>query len=1141
MTIELDDHEARETVRTGLDRTLVVEAAAGTGKTTALVGRIIEVIREGRGKLAGIVAVTFTEKASGELKLRLRTDLEKARREAEGETRNRLEKGLSQLEEAHIGTIHGFCSDLLKERPLQAGVDPLFEVATDDEAERLYRKAFDRWLEEKLADPPEGIRRLLREPLKRELGPVNRLYQAGRDLIDRRDFPALWEIRPFARDPFIGELVDRALRLAEKAGKCRNPKDYLYQNLEGLVSFAAELKRREQTSGQRDYDYLEHRLPGLDLGKWKGRGPYAEGVSRSELLEERDSLKETLTDFRKKSGADLAAHLQKDMQDLVERYIALMEKAGLLDFLDLLVRARDLLLSSIELRRNLQKRFTHIFVDEFQDTDPLQAEILLLLASDDPEISDWQRVRPIPGKLFIVADPKQSIYRFRRADVSLYEQIKQRLIDVGAELVHLSVSFRSVPGIQEAVNASISSVMTGSVEDGQASYVPIDEHRDPIEGQPSVVVLPIPKPYSDYGNLANYAIQRSEPEAVASWVRWLVEDSGWLVTSRQSRDPRPVESSDVCLLLRRFVSGDQIITQPYVDALQSRDIPHVLVGGRGFHLREEIETMRNAVAAIERPDDELSVYATLRGYLFGFTDEVLFVFRSRHGALHPFRKLPDGLEDSDAEVSAALDVLARLHKGRNDRPIALTIRQLLTDTRAQAGFALWQAGDQVLANVLRLLQLARNFEASGGLSFRGFVEHLERLAEEGESTEQPLIEEGVEGVRIMTVHRAKGLEFPVVILCDITCSIGDWASRHVDAKKKLFAVRLAGHAPWELLDHEEIEGKREEAESQRLLYVAATRARDLLVVPAVADELRTRSWVAALHPSLYPEGPPYRFPVVAPGCPRFGNETVIDRPEKSPVLPGKGIRPGSHKPLRGAHDVVWWDPYLLVDSPKGKPGIRRYQILEPHDKPSADKGERLHHQWSERRGALIENAGRPTLQVTTATRRAEAETEDTREKEVEVVIVERVEGRPVGKGFGKLVHEVLAAADLDSDRGRLRPLAISLGRVFGSSEQEIEAAIEAAGRALEHSLMRRAAVADRNDLCHRETPVIYRESDGTLIEGVPDLAFRDAPDSPWVVVDFKTDFRPDIGQDIYRRQVAAYMEAIHRATDTPTNGILLYI
>ncbi len=175
MTNGLVDQDARETIRTALDRTLIVEAAAGTGKTSSLVSRIIEVIRSGHGELANLVAVTFTEKASGELKLRLRTALEKARRQAQGSTKKRLEKGLAQLEEAHIGTIHGFCSDLLKERPLQASVDPLFQVATENEAERIYRRAFDHWLEEKLASPPVGVRRILRQPLSREVGPIQLL------------------------------------------------------------------------------------------------------------------------------------------------------------------------------------------------------------------------------------------------------------------------------------------------------------------------------------------------------------------------------------------------------------------------------------------------------------------------------------------------------------------------------------------------------------------------------------------------------------------------------------------------------------------------------------------------------------------------------------------------------------------------------------------------------------------------------------------------------------------------------------------------------------------------------------------------------------------------------------------------------
>ncbi|MFQ5789264.1 MAG: UvrD-helicase domain-containing protein [Acidobacteriota bacterium] len=1142
MSVELADEQARETVRTALGRTLVVEAAAGTGKTTALVGRIIQVIRSGRGELARLVAVTFTEKAAGELKLRLRTELENARRQAapDPKTLERLEKGLSQLEEARIGTIHGFCADLLKERPLQARVDPLFEVATEDEARRLYRRVFNRWLEEKLNDPPPGIRRLLRHPANREEGPVERLERAGWELIDRRDFPARWEIRPFERETEIDGLVSRALHLHERSSGCPNPRDYLYRGFAGLRSFVAELTRQEKAAGQRDYDYLEHGLPSLRLGNWKGRGRYADGVSREELLEERDSLKEAFKGFRKRAGADLAAHLQNELAELIERYQIMKEKAGRLDFLDLLVGARDLLLHDVALRRELQERFTHIFVDEFQDTDPLQAEILLLLASDDPSVDDWRKVRPTPGKLFVVADPKQSIYRFRRADVALYHQIKKQLLEAGAELVFLSVSFRAVPEIQEMVNAAVSRVMTGSERAHQASYVPLERYRDSIEAQPAVVALPVPRPYSQWGNLANYAIEKSEPEAVAAWVKWLVEESGWMVTSRDRPAPRPLGPSDVCLLFRRFVSGNRAITQPYVDALQARDVPHVLMGGRGFHQREEIEVMRNALTAIERPDDELSVFATLRGPLFSLSDEALFLFRSRHGAFHPFRKLTRPLEGEDGDVAAALEVLARLHKGRNHRPIALTIRQVLDETRAQAGFALWQAGDQVLANVLRLLQLARDFEATGGLSFRGFVQHLEQLADKGETAEQPLIEEGVEGVRLMTVHRAKGLEFPVVVLCDITCPLGDAASRHIDPDRRLFVVRLAGGSPWELLDHQEVESEREAAESQRLLYVASTRARDLLVVPAVADEAREKSWVAALHPALYPEPRTSRLPVVAPGCPRFtGEDTVIDRPWKANKPPEAVIKPGQHKPQRGGHRVVWWDPELLIKPPLGKPAIRRHWILQAEE-GAPQEADSLHEQWQTRRAELLGQGSRASLEVTTATRKAELDS--TPPPEVRVERVERVRGRPLGKAFGTLVHEILATADLEAGRESLRSLAKTLGRILGNTDQEVEAATEAAFRALAHPLLRSAAAAARVGLCHRETPFIFPEREGgRLIEGVPDLVFRPSPEAPWTVVDFKTDVREDIGQEAYRRQLATYTEALRQATGSEAEGVLLYV
>ena len=199
----LTDAQARDLIANALDTTLIVEAAAGTGKTTALVGRIVRIIAEGKADVGEIVAVTFTEKAAGELKLRLREKLDSARVAIghDDQARARLDRALTQLEEAHIGTIHAFCADLLRERPVEAGVDPLFEVLTEPASARLFDEAFGRWLQEILAEPPEGVRRALRRSaFGGDDGPVDRLRKAAWDLAQWRDFTAPWTRNPFDRD-----------------------------------------------------------------------------------------------------------------------------------------------------------------------------------------------------------------------------------------------------------------------------------------------------------------------------------------------------------------------------------------------------------------------------------------------------------------------------------------------------------------------------------------------------------------------------------------------------------------------------------------------------------------------------------------------------------------------------------------------------------------------------------------------------------------------------------------------------------------------------------------------------------------------------------------------------------------------------
>src|SRR5438477_9436729 len=208
------DADARDAISHDLDATLVVEAAAGTGKTTELVKRILRVLATGRARMVEVVAVTFTEKAAGELKLRLREALEQDRADAADEdVRRRLEQALETLEEAHVNTIHGFCAELLRERPVEACVDPLFTVLTEPQADRLFDRAFGRWLQATLQDPPEGVKRALRRTSAPSFGggdtdgPVCRLRNAGRALAEWRDFPAPWQRPPFDRMARIDRIV----------------------------------------------------------------------------------------------------------------------------------------------------------------------------------------------------------------------------------------------------------------------------------------------------------------------------------------------------------------------------------------------------------------------------------------------------------------------------------------------------------------------------------------------------------------------------------------------------------------------------------------------------------------------------------------------------------------------------------------------------------------------------------------------------------------------------------------------------------------------------------------------------------------------------------------------------------------------
>ena len=1160
------DAEARRRIASDFGTTFFVEAAAGTGKTTALVRRIVGLVSAGAATLDRIVAVTFTEKAAGETKLQLRGEIETARATATTAQRAALDLAIEHLELARIGTIHAFCGDLLHERPIEAGLDPLFEVMSEDEAQAFADEAFDRWFEAVLADPPEGIRRLLRRRSERVV-PREQLRGAMNDLREHRDFPTAWRRDGFARNDQIDAIVADLSTLGPLAAESSWPEDPLAKNLREVDRFIADVTRLEGVRG-RDYDGMEAELRGLTrLRSWRTRGGRATtfgDFTRDEVLARRDRAKANLDAFVRASDADLAPLLQAALREPIAGYEALKSRSGRLDFLDLLIKTRDLIRDNAAVRNELQGRYTHFFVDEFQDTDPLQAEILLLLAADDPNAMDWRAARPVPGKLFLVGDPKQSIYRFRRADIALYEDVKTRLIELGAELLYLSTSFRAPPSIQSFINAAFSDAMNASPDGSQADYVALQRSRPEIAGRPTIVALPVPAPYSEYGRFAKYRVDESFPLAVGAFIQWLIEESGWTV--EENGASTPIRARHIAVLFRRFRNFGGDVTRAYVRALEARRVPHVLVGGRSFHDCEEIISLRNALTAIEWPDDELSVFATLRGPFFAVSDEALLGFRQhdqedgtlkvRH--LNPARPIDrSAIPPESSPVADSLEILRNLHIGRNRRPIAQTITLLLDAVRAHAGVALWPTGEQALANIQRLVDMARQFE-HGASSFRAFVNKLAQDAERGEADEAPIVEEGTEGVRLMTVHKAKGLQFPVVILADPTCSaVRDTPSRHVDPARRLWFEPLCGSAPIELLEAAAEERRREQAEAIRVAYVAATRARDLLVAPVCGDQA-IDGWLTVFDPVLYPPAASRSTPSTAPGCPRFGPDSVLDRGPRGQIPVGGPVRPGLHRIASGA-PVVWWDPGCLALQVEEPIPLRHQQILEAGSE-SAAASETNYAAWQEQREALRARASQPSLMIKTITSlsRTPAETETvdasetagrsdhqpaTVQPEVEVIVTARAEeGRPGGRRFGALVHALLALISLDADLEAIRASVAVQERVFGATQDEVEAAVVTVAAALQHPVMRRAAAVAGGNI-RRETPVLLTMPDGALAEGVLDLAFReqDGDFAGWTVVDFKTDREFSAESAHYVAQVGLYARAVRAATGLPARGIVLIV
>ena len=803
----MSDEQARIGVATRLDETLFVEAGAGTGKTTALVGRVLALVERG-APMRGIAAITFTEAAAAELRDRIRVALERAARDGRVPA-----DAAAEVDQAAITTLHGFAQRLLAEHPLEAGLPPTFEVLDEVQASIEFDERWSDFLDRLLDDPAHEPALLRGFAAGLDLRAVRDVALALADHDDRLADAALAPppLGPVDAAPLLAA-IDRA---AAQADSCTSDDDRLLAHLVRLRDWS---ERLATAAARSEVELLHHvaSLPSLACGYGRADNWACDIQDVRDACQAADDARTSLlAEVRHGVLADLLAAVAA----FTSAGAAERARTGRLAFHDLLVRARDLLRHHPDVRAELRDRFSHLLIDEFQDTDPLQIELAVLLASDQ-EADDWHRLTPAPGRLFFVGDATQSIYRFRRADIGLFMRVRQTMVD---EPLRLTANFRSVPGVLAWVNHLFTALIGGGDEEAgtQAAFQPLDPARPPLPGaaDPPVVVLGDEQP----GTMAQ--VREQEAADIAATVERVVREA-WPVA--EPARTRPANLADIAILLPTRTSLPQLEA-----ALEDADVPYRVESASLVWSTQEVRDLLAVLQAVDDPTDEVAVVAALRSPALACGDDDLFAYRQAGGRWDLRAQDPESLA-AEHPVVAGMRKLRELHDGRWwASPSALVDRVMRELRLFELAFAHRRPRDH-WRRLRWVLDQARAFEESGGATLRGFLTWAERMSDPADARvrEAVLPEADDDAVRILTVHGAKGLEFPVVVLAGLNrlANNGGGGGRVLwtaDGAPEAKAGRFetAGFAAVNAYERD-----MDRQEQLRLLYVAATRARDHLVV-----------------------------------------------------------------------------------------------------------------------------------------------------------------------------------------------------------------------------------------------------------------------------------------------------------------------
>ena len=1149
----LPDAQARRRIQDDLETNLLVEAGAGSGKTTELVARMVALVESGTARVEEITAVTFTRKAAGELRERFQTRLEERLTElgASGGDKERLRllaEALDQIDRGFIGTIHAFCARLLRERPLDVGLDPAFKELQPEERLLFRRRYWESYLERLTRDAAPTLEALSDAGLR-----PGQLYGLFDRLVENPDveFPAEEAEPPTGAElaPVRAELEDIVSSGVELM-KSREPEkgwDSLQKKLRTLSFTRAVTGWSEPADlfdalmrickpGPRGHQIVKNRWRDEDMaGALRDRADvFGVGDTPAQRIANRWYAHRYALAIRlaHQAAADFAEHRRR---------------TGRLDFQDLLLLTARLLRTDPRARAGLGLRYRRLLVDEFQDTDPLQAEVMMLLASDpaddvsaddaSPEASpppeaeeseapdaDWRTVTPRPGALFVVGDPKQSIYRFRRADIQLYDLVKRRFSQIGG-ILELTTNFRSRPPIGELVNQLFDdpAFFPPSATPEQAGFEPLNTLQKvevaPAEGVFWYEVNP------EKGT-GRGAVTTDDASRLASWIEGRVRSG-------------EREAGDFMILTRT-----KHYLAAYARALEARGVP-VQVSGAGVGVEEEVRELVTLLVCMIDPTHPVKVVAVLVGLFFGLDHERLLAHRLAGGSFEFVRQRREG----DPEVVDALQTLHDWWRSASREPADVFVGAVVSELGLLPLAAAGELGS-IRAGALRYALDAVQTAALGGdASLPGAVRALQ-AAMESKEAEAPLEPGRGDVVRLMNLHQAKGLEANVVVLADPSRQNKHAPDSHVERAADGTAVGYlcvkesrGGYGAGEMLARPEdwaSKAEREErfeaAEVVRLLYVAVTRARDELVVARLAKKPEDSVW-SPLDPWLVQHA--QRLDLVATEPVERASVTLTAEDAAQASVSAAERLAAMGRPSfrhRSVTSVAKGD----ADAPGA--GAGGTQGGPPSSRSKADpSGDFRGYSWgSVVHGALAAAAEDPQDGALRATCRAllveQARPLDDHGDPMEldelmglVRAVRLSELWHRAQASPRMMAEVpFAATGLKAKADETAPSSARGGRAVGRKQLDLFGGAEESGDGEGDDIeVESAAVPD---------------GPTEVIEGIIDLAFKE--DGGWVIADYKTDVGTDpefpARVEAYRRQVDLYARAWAHLTGEPVKERVLF-